>query len=186
MMGQVVRPIRRFARDLDNDFRRATPIPILIRAAIFLAGTGALFVAYPPVWWLPALAIFPALLPRTMAATGLILITVGLWLASTSMDASRLVTWRLCVLAILLYLVHVGCALSAVLPYDSVITSGVFRPWLLRIGVVSVLTVVVGLFVRDLPKVISTAHSGVDATIAGIVLMVTTAIFIAYLGYRRQ
>jgi hypothetical protein len=158
----------------------------LIRLGVLVAGVGALFVAFPPLWWLPFLAIFPALFPRTLAATTFILFTVGLWLASTSVDASRLVTWRLCVLAILLYLVHVGCALSAVLPYDAVLTSGVFRPWIVRVGLVSALTVLVGLFVRDLPSVISTAHSGLNATIAGIVLMVTTAIFIAYLGYRRQ
>jgi hypothetical protein len=82
--------------------------------------------------------------------------------------------------------VHIGCALSAVLPYDAVSTSGVFRPWLVRAGVVSALTVAVGLLVRDLPNVITAAQPALAATIGGIVLMVTTAIFIAYLGYRRQ
>jgi hypothetical protein len=185
-MSAVVTSARRRVRTAGNDVRRATPVPTLIRIGVFAAGTAALLVAFPPLWWLPILAIFPAIFPRTMAPTAFILITAALWVAATSVDADRLVTWRLCTVAILLYLVHIGCALSAVLPYDAVSTSGVFRPWLVRAGVVSALTVAVGLLVRDLPNVITAAQPALAATIGGIVLMVTTAIFIAYLGYRRQ
>jgi hypothetical protein len=164
---------------------RTTMMPALIRFGIFVAGVAALHIAHPATWWVSVLAIVPAMFPRSMWVTFFILLAVFWWVDSTATD-HRLTTWRLCALAIALYLVHVGCALSAVLPYDAVYTRGVFRPWLVRAGIVSVLTVGFATVAGAVPHAITTAQPLLPATIGGIVLMVATAIFIAYLGFRRQ
>jgi hypothetical protein len=169
-----------------GNVNRATLMPMVVRLTVFVAGTVAILLAYPVTWWLPALALAPALFPRTFAPTGFIIATSLLWLISTSGGSDRLSTWRLCTVAITLYLVHVGSALAAVLPYDAVYTAGVFQPWLVRAGVVSALTVAVAILITALPRFVTAGQPVMAATIGGVVLMVTTAIFIAYLGYRRQ
>jgi hypothetical protein len=158
----------------------------MIRAGVFVAAVAGFLLAYPPVWWLGLFAFFPALFPRSAWPTAYLGIASLLWIVSTAVDPGRLDLWRLSALAIVLYLVHVGCALLAVLPYDAACTPGIFRPWLLRAGAVSLLTVAGATLITALPHVINMGPPRLAATIAGIVLMVTTAIFIAYLGNRRQ
>jgi hypothetical protein len=186
-VNSVWRSVETRVQNVRDDALRATAVPTSVRVAVFMVGTAALFLANHPSWWLPILALFPALFPRSMAATAFIVVTSLLWVTNTAADPGRLTTWRLCALAIALYLVHVGAALSAVLPYDAVYTAGIFRPWLVRAGAVGALTVAVGFMINvALPRLVSTGQLYIAATIGGIVLMVTTAIFIAYLGYRRQ
>jgi len=88
--------------------------------------------------------------------------------------------------AMTLYLVHIGSALAAVLPYDAVVTPGVFRPWILRAGLVGVLTATAGASIFTLQRVVSAGSGTVAATVGGFVLLITTTIFLAYLGNRRQ
>jgi hypothetical protein len=173
-------------RTVQTDILRATLVPNLVRLGVFVAGAVALLIADPATPWLPVFAILPAVFPRSLWATVMITVTSLLWLAGTSGHSDRLDTWRLCALAIALYGVHVGCALAAVLPYDAVYTRGVFRPWFVRAGIVSALTIVVGFVITALPQVISAGQPMLIATVGGIGLMVATAIFIAYLGFRRQ
>lgn len=112
--------------------------------------------------------------------------TVLLWLVSTDVNPDTVGVWRVCALAMALYVVHVGTALAAVLPYDAVLTPGVFQPWIMRVVIVGVLTTAVGLFIFELKQVVSGGAGSVDATLGGFVLLITTAILLAYLGNRRQ
>jgi hypothetical protein len=132
------------------------------------------------------LILLPALFPRTLMPSGFILFTLVLWLMGSGVSPGMITVWRVTAIAITLYVVHIGSALAAVLPSDAVLTPGVFRPWILRAALVSVLTATVGGFIFSLQKIVSAGSGTVAATIGGFVLLVTTAIFLAYLGNRRQ
>jgi hypothetical protein len=173
----------RYARTV---VRRSTLAPTLVRLAILVAALIAMYLAFPTTPLPMVLALLPALFPRSVMPSGFIGATVVLWLMYSQVDIDALVLWRIVLLAIMLYLVHVGCALAAVLPYDAAYSPGVFRPWIVRAGVVSLLTVAVGYFVFSLPSLVS-GHSGlVWGTVLGLVLMITTAGFLAFMGNRRQ
>ncbi len=167
-------------------YKRAALGPALVRLVILVAASAALFLAFPVEPALQCAIIVPILFPRTFLTTAFILLTVLLWLVSTGVAPDRISLWRVCALAIALYVVHIGAALASVLPFDAVLTPGLFRPWLLRILLVSVLTVAVGLFIFTLQQVVSGGTGSVGATLGGFVLLVTTAILLTYLGNRRQ
>jgi hypothetical protein len=167
-------------------YRRASLAPALVRVVILAAASVSLLLAFPPVVFLQLLIFLPALFPRTMMTTVFIGCTVLLWLISSGVNPDTVGVWRVCGLAIALYVVHIGSALAAVLPYDAVLTPGVFGPWILRVVVVAVLTTVVGLFISGLEQVVSGGSGSIAATLGGFVLLVTTAILLTYLGNRRQ
>jgi hypothetical protein len=167
-------------------FKRASLAPTLVRLFILVAASASLFLAFPPVALLQLAILLPALFPRTITVTLFISLAVLMWLINTSVNADAITWWRVAALAYTLYLVHVGSALAAVLPYDSVLTPGVFRPWIFRAVVVGVLTALVSLFVFALSSVFTGGHQYLAATLGGLVLLITTAIFLSYLGNRRQ
>ena len=166
--------------------RRAALPPTFVRLTIAGAAGVAMLLAYPPQPGLLVLPVLAALFPQSIMVTADIIVTVLLWLASTSVQPDRLTLWRLCLLAIMLYVVHVAAAMCAVLPYDAAMAPGTLRPWLVRLGVVIVLTGALGAVIYAMPRLVSGAPRLVGATVAGLVLMVTTGFFIAYLGRRRQ
>jgi hypothetical protein len=166
--------------------QRMALAPTLVRLVILVAGTAAMLLAFPPVAPLLLAILLPVLFPRGFAATFFIVLTVFMWLVNTTVNTDAITWWRVAALAYALYLVHVTSALAAVLPYDSVLTPGVFRPWILRAAAVGVLTAVVSIFVFGLSSVFKGGHEYVAATVGGLVVLITTAIFLAYLGNRRQ
>lgn len=135
--------IRRGFRDRIARFKRivarATPWPFGVRLGVFLGALAAESLAYPPqfaggvpVVVLVALATLPALWPRTAAVSVFYLFTVVGWLVSTTLYNTVATLPRLVGLAAMLYLVHSGAALAAVLPYDAVVDPAVVARWLLR------------------------------------------------------
>ena len=175
----------RFSR-IKRVFRRMALAPTLVRLVILVAGVAAMLLAFPLTPPLLLAVLLPVLFPRGFAATFFIALTVLMWLINTTVNTDAVTWWRVAALAYALYLVHVGSALAAVLPYDSVLTPGVFRPWILRAAAVGVLTALVSVFVFGLSSVFKDGHQYVAATLGGLVLLLTTAIFLAYLGNRRQ
>jgi hypothetical protein len=166
---------------------------MLVRAAIVVATSGAFALALPAdVLRSPGailfvfVALLPAAAPRGPIPTGTIALIGICWLVSTGFDGAQISVWRLAAVAILIYVIHAGSAFAAVLPYDAVVSPGLFRPWAIRAGFVAVVTVGVALFVLAIPSLIGTNHHLVIATLAGFVLMITIAIYLSYLGNRRQ
>lgn len=174
-------------------YRRATLAPMLLRGLIFVATCVAFALALPlNVLASPGallfilVALLPAIAPRGPVPTGIIAALAVSWTIDTGFNGTQINVWRLAGLAIMIYAIHAGSAFAAVLPYDSVISAGVFRPWALRAGFVAALTVGVALFVLAIPTLIGTTHHLVVATLGGFVLMITIAIYLSYLGNRRQ
>jgi hypothetical protein len=192
-MSDIKDGIRSQVERVSTMLDRATLGPMLVRATVLVATCGALALALPPnVLASPVAILFvlvgllPAAAPRGPVPTGIIILLGLSWLINTGFDGTQINLWRLAALAILIYLIHAGCAFAAVLPYDAVISPGLFRPWVIRVGIVSVLTCGVALFVLAIPSVIGTNHHLLVATLAGFVLMITIAIYLSYLGNRRQ
>jgi hypothetical protein len=174
-------------------FGRATVAPMLVRGTILLAAVVAMALAFPPSRLASPVAIvlilaslLPALLPRGPAPSIAITLAVVGWLINTALGEASIPVWHVSALAIALYVVHAGAALAAVLPYDAVVAPGTFRPLVIRAGIVSGLTIVVALFVTAIPTFIGKDHRLVLATLGGFVLMITMAIYLSYLGNRRQ
>lgn len=170
---------------------RATPAPMLVRAIVLVAGLGGFAAGYPPSSLSHPIALLAvpvaglaALFPRGPWPTGVICVIVFGWLVSTAIDGTTITAWRLTALAASIYLLHVSAAFAAVLPYDSVVTRGLFLPWIIRATVVIVLTAFVAVFVLALPTFIGT-HRLVAASIGGFVLMVATVAYLSMLGKRR-
>jgi len=185
-MSMVLESVRGRGRALKRDIKRAQPAAMIIRLVVMLAASAALLLAYPPVIGLQVLIFLPALFPRSFLPTLFMVITIWFWLVSADVDPTRLSIWRVAGLAIALYLVHVGCALAAVLPYDAVVSPGIFTPWIVRAAVVSVLTLGMSELVFAVRTFVGLTPQYLYATIAGLVLTVTIAIFLLYLGKRRQ
>ena len=125
---------------------RAMPAPMLVRVAVWFWAAVALAFAMPGELLLSlrgglallAVAMLPALLPRTRMVSLMLFTAVVGWLVTTVVFEEPITTWRLVGLAGALYLVHSGAALAAVLPYDAVTSPGVLVGWLLRaLGVVA-------------------------------------------------
>ena len=65
-------------------------------------------------------AILPAAAPRGPIPTGVIAApAVCPGSVNTGFDGTQINVWRLSGLAILIYVIHAGCAFAAVLPYDA-------------------------------------------------------------------
>ncbi len=192
-MSELVDGVKSRVDRVSTMFDRARPGPMLVRATVLVATCGAFALTLPAnVLGSPAALLFilvamlPAAAPRGPVPTGIIAIIGLSWLVNTGFDGAQINVWRLGSLAILIYVIHAGCALAAVLPYDSLVSPGVFRPWAIRAGLVAAMTFGVALFVLAIPSLIGTNHHLVAATLAGFVLMITIAIYLSYLGNRRQ
>jgi hypothetical protein len=164
---------------------------MLVRVGVFGAGLFAEVVGWPPAVVLgrPALllvvfAVLPAIAPRGRLVTGVIVLTMLGWLASTSAYLEPVTYWRPVLLAALLYLLHTLAALAAVLPYDAVLSPGVLSGWLRRYGVVVLLTIVVAMFTLLIPQYVA-GQRYLVASLAGLALMIALAGYLAALVRRR-
>jgi hypothetical protein len=172
--------------------KRATAGPTLVRATVAAAAFASLLIAYPPGVlnaWAPfafaVVALLPALFSRGPLPTTVMLVAVLGWLGSGSDFAVKDSTFtRMCALAALLYLIHIGSALAAVMPYDAIITNGVFGPWLVRGVIVLSLTGVLALFTIDLPRFVL-GHREVIASIGGLLVTLAITGYLTLLGRRR-
>jgi hypothetical protein len=188
-MGGEIKIIRRDFRDrlarVRRIFARATAWPFLVRLGVFGLALVAQGFAYPSsvltgttVIVLVALALLPALWPRTAAVSTFWLLTVAGWVAATTLYGAVATLPRLAGLAVALYLVHSGAALAAALPYDAVVDPVAIVRWLLRaMGVLVVSvggTVAAMLYVGQL-----TPRSYLVATLIGFALTVVIAWLIA-------
>jgi hypothetical protein len=137
---------------LRTSLRRATAVPLMIRAGVWLTGLLALGVAWPAQLLasryfvlLVVIALWPALAPAGRGGTAVALMAVSGWLLDTAGFDSRIALWRVLALSALLYLAHTLTALAAVLPIDANVNLDVPGVWLGRAAVVilmsSVLTV---------------------------------------------
>jgi hypothetical protein len=171
--------------------RRAAPGPMLVRAGVFGAGLLAQAVAWPNAVLLGrallvviVIAMLPVLAPRSRLVTAAILVAVAGWLTATTAYGEPLAYWRLILLAGLLYLLHTLAALAAVLPFDAVVSPGVLSRWLLRAGVVVLLTVAVAMFTLLIPFYLG-GQRYLAASLVGLAVMVGLAGYLALLVRRR-
>lgn len=159
-------------RDLAD---RATPGSMLVRLALWLCGVLAVVAALPlrlltdPRFVLFALLVglLPVLWPRTMIVS-VVMFTVAVAFVLYGAHAS---VGHVVLVAGLLYLVHTGAALTAVLPYDAVVAPAVLVGWLFRaLGVIAA-TGVVAAALSLLISPIDVGPGSIIASIAGVVLL---------------
>ncbi|WP_067496277.1 hypothetical protein [Actinoplanes sp. TFC3] len=134
--------------------KRATILPLLVRAGVAVAFFGAMTVAWPvsvvvSCWMvlLAVAAIYPAFAPRGRGVTIVLIIAVGGWILDTTWYDARIALWRVLAIATLTYAGHTLAALAAVLPYDAIVNADVVLSWAGRAGLAvlgsAVLTVIV-------------------------------------------
>ena len=180
-----------FVDDVTTTVRRAAPGPMLVRLGVFAAGLLAQVVAWPgavlagrALLVLIVLAVLPVLAPRTRLVTvGIVAAVLG-WLAATTAYGEPLRYWRVVLLAGLLYLLHTLAALAAVLPYDAVVSPGVLGRWLVRAGVVLLLTVAVAMFTLLIPVYLGDQRY-LLASLVGLAVTAGLAGYLALLVRRR-
>lgn len=173
--------------------KRATLGPTLVRATVAVAAFASFLVAYPPgilgvraLLAFAALALLPALWPRGALPTIAMLVAAMGWLISgADFDVKATTFLRMCVMAVLLYLVHTGSALAAVLPYDAIITRGLFAPRLIRGVTVLLLTGALAIFVIALPG-FANGRREVIASISGLLVMLAITGYLVLLGRRQS
>ncbi|GAA5195324.1 hypothetical protein GCM10023322_61800 [Rugosimonospora acidiphila] len=183
--------VRARAEEWLTAVRRTGPGPVLVRGGVFMAGALAQVVAWPDpvitgraVLALVVVPILPVFAPRSRMVTLVIFAAVLGWLARTTAYSEPITYWRLVVLAGLLYLLHTLAALAAVLPYDAVISPGVLSRWLVRWGIVVLLTAVVAMFTLLIPVYLP-GQRYLVASLAGLALMAALAGYLATLVRRR-
>jgi hypothetical protein len=167
---------------------RATAIPFAVRLGVGLSGLIAMMVAWPislvaSQYALPLLllvALYPAVAPRGRGGTFSALVVVAGWIVATAGYQSRVELWRVLTIATLLYLGHSLTALAAVLPYDAVVSLDVVGGWLMRTGVVVLISAVLTVVALGLSADLA-GGAFVLATIVGIVGAVGATLLIARL-----
>lgn len=171
--------------------RRATLVPLLLRAAILLTVLTGFAVAYPvEVWTGQALvalllaAALPAVGPRRFWPTFAALVTVSGWLYTTLGRGESIALWRLLALAALLYLGHTLCALAALLPYDAVVDPSLLVRWLGRAAGVFLATSVLGVLLLAVAG-IGGDGTMLTVTIVGLAVAVAVAAVLGWLLRRR-
>ncbi|MGN9774248.1 hypothetical protein ACTMS0_00490 [Micromonospora sp. H33] len=166
---------------------RVGPVPLLVRAGIFLSALLGLVLAYPsevllgrPLAALLLVALLPALSPRRVWPTLAALVTVAGWLVATDGYGRPIALWRLLAVAALLYLTHTLCALAAVLPYDAVVDPDLVVRWLLRAGAVVLGAAVLGVLLVELAG--TGGESGLQAaTVAGLAVAAAVTALLGWL-----
>ncbi|HLT11896.1 MAG TPA: hypothetical protein VK028_14020, partial [Micromonosporaceae bacterium] len=97
------------------------------------------------------------LLPRTRWVTLYALAVICVWTVGMVVRDDPGEIWRIGGIAAALYVMHTSAALAAVLPYDTVLTSGVLSAWARRTTAVLAAGLVPGLgllvMLRELPSV---------------------------------
>lgn len=138
---------------------RVTPVPLILRAIVFVSALLGLWLAAPAeistprlVLGMALLAALPGLFPGTRVVD-LVMVTVLVgWVVTTLVAGENAEPWRVFGIAAALYLTHSAAALAAVLPYDAVVDSQVPLRWAARCGLViasaGVLTAVIVVIAR--------------------------------------
>lgn len=167
--------------------RRATVLPLLVRAGIGLSGIIAMSVAWPIDIaagrygvLLSLVAIYPAIAPRGRAATIAALAVVGGWLADTAGFGAPVELWRVLTIASLLYIGHSLTALAAQLPFDAVVNLDVPGAWLLRTVAVVLLSAVLTVLVLGLTADLA-GDAFLAATLVGLAGAVGATVLLARL-----
>ncbi|MFG2053551.1 hypothetical protein ACGFI9_05905 [Micromonospora sp. NPDC048930] len=178
----------RGARYLVN---RISPVPLLIRAGIFVTVLVGFLVAYPAEAFVPrsllaltVVAVLPAVGPRRVWPTFAALVTVGGWLLATVGFDRPPALWRLVAVASLLYLAHTLCALAALLPFDAVVDPDLVVRWLTRAGGVVLASAVLGIVLGWLGG-IGGDRGSQAATVAGLLVAVGLSALLGWLLRRR-
>jgi hypothetical protein len=166
-----------------STLRSATAGPLLLRFAILVSAAVATLLAVPRFPWLVVLAVVPAILVRRTVPDVYLGAILFAWILSTHSHGTP-ADWRVCVLALALYYLHAAAALSAVMPIDATIAAGTFRPWLARIGTVTVVTVALAAMVAALQAVATGERPVVAATYAGLLVLIGIVVFLVRLGGR--
>ncbi|RZU52122.1 hypothetical protein EV385_3963 [Krasilnikovia cinnamomea] len=183
MLGTLTQRIER-AR---TTVRRATLVPMLVRAGVAVCGLLAVTVAWPvPVLtgrfavFIAAVAVYPALAPRGRGATVAAVAAVGGWILDTAWYDARVALWRVLALATLLYLAHTLTALAAVLPTDAEVDTDVVTGWLLRAGAVTLVSAVLTVLALGLTTDLA-GGAFLVATLAGLAAAVGLTMLLARL-----
>lgn len=171
--------------------RRATLLPLLVRAGVLVTVLTGFAVVFPASVWtgrpllaLLVTALLPALGPRRLWPTFAALVTVGGWLHTTFGQDGSIALWRLLLLAALLYLGHNLCALAALLPYDAVVDPALVVRWLTRTAGVLLVTSVLGVLLLTVSGV-GGDRGLLTVTIAGLGVAVLVTALLGWLLRRR-
>lgn len=169
---------------------RITLMPLLVRAGIFLSALVGLLLAYPVevlrdlFLAVPLVALLPAVGPRRIWPTAVVLVTAVGWVVAIDGYGRPVALWRLLAVAAALYLTHTLCALVAMLPYDAVVDPGVIVRWLLRAVAVLLATAVLGVLLVQVAGV--GGEQGLQSvTMAGLVVAVAVVALLGWLLRRR-
>jgi hypothetical protein len=158
--------------------------PVLLRCALLLSAAGAMLLVAPHIPLLLVLAVFPALFPRQPAPDIYLGGLLFGWLLSTHADTVPAM-WRVCALALMLYYLHATAAMSAVMPIDADVPLGTLRRWLLRIVLVTALTVGLSAMVASVQTLAAGGHPLAAATYVALALLVGLSAFLVHLVRRR-
>jgi hypothetical protein len=164
---------------------RVTPGPLAVRGGVWVAGLLAMLLAYPsslifsrfgPL--LAILALAPALAPRSMLVTPVVLVAAAGWVISTVVYGEPVTLWRLVGLASCLYLMHNAAALAAQLPYDAIVAGEVLLRWFARVGLVLLGTAVLAVYLLVIDEVLS-GRVTLLATLAGFGIAIGITVVLA-------
>jgi hypothetical protein len=169
-----------------RQLQHLTLVPVVVRAGAFAAALAALLLAAPPELRLaPVLggmvlvAALPAILPDGPWATVATIATAAGWVLATEAGS-----YRVLVLAALLYCLHTLTALAAALPYDAIVAPDVIARWLLRtVAVIAAGSALSVVLLAGLDAVAG-GRVHVAATLAGLALAVALAMGLSWFGRR--
>ncbi len=147
-----------------------TPGVLVSRIVAWASALAALLFAYPHMPWWMVVATGLALFPRSWAPTVLMVLVAVIWLIATETHPATLTVVRLCGLALALYYLHVSTALAAVLPRDGHAAPGLYRPWLRRIGIVTVFTIATTLLVAAMESLMTSRPTSTVTWITELVI----------------
>lgn len=122
---------------------RVTPVPLILRVVVFLAGFSGLWLASPEQAGVPRLillmaliATLPAVFPGTRMVDVVMIGIVAAWMVATLGAGEPAEPTRVFGVATALYLVHSAAALAAAIPYDAIVDAQVPLRWAARATVV--------------------------------------------------
>ncbi|HEX6497998.1 MAG TPA: hypothetical protein VF054_03090 [Micromonosporaceae bacterium] len=183
-------PVAEWVRDLGNRTRRTSPGVVSVRLAVAVCALVGLTLAAPDLvlsgrytGFAVLLALLPALAPRGPWTTLLIVVAALAWYVTSVAVGTPVTYWRVVALAAALYLTHTFAALSAALPYDTVVDPSVLLRWSARAGVVVGGTALVGAVIAVVPAVLG-AHPSLSAALGGIAVGVV--VLLTLLGLARR